>query len=406
MAAPLGRGQKRSNNNHYPIVGGKKRQLNENDYRLLIPAALAPQVIGKKGVNIKEVIEKVKEVDDKARIMVYNEQLTGEPLMEGSADRILGIKSTRDGAEAAISVLIPLLQFPNNSEKRVKAELRIMVPDHCCANIIGSGGANVKNIRTQTKSFVQTYSVPLPLSEERLVRIQNFEESDLCRTAMMIFDSFNPFKSEQPVVLYEPIYFEQCAFDNTGSYIDTQYYQDAIASGVLGVTQYSGKRTRGGGGFRGGPRGAPRGGFRGGPRPPFQANPAAMGYGQAEAYGQESYGEDPYTDPYADPYVDPYAMQGGYAEAGGYSEAGAYGEDPYSTDLDASIQQEADALAKGIALGMKQGMAVGMARGAAIAQGGRGATRPRGGSRGMIGAGARGGMRGVQTQGGYGYGNY
>lgn len=409
MAAPLGRGQKRSNNNnHYPLVGGKKRLVNEHDYRLLIPAVLAPQVIGKQGCNIKGVIEKVKEVDEKARIMVYNEQLTGEPLMDGAADRVLGIKASPEAVEIAISLLIPLLQFPNNAERRVKAELRIMVPDHCCANIIGSHGANVKRIRSETKSFIQTYTVPLPYSEERLVRIQNFEEHDLCRTAMMIWESFNPFKNEHPVVLYEPIYFEQCAFDNTGSYIDTQYYQDAIASGALGHTEYSGKKSQGGarGGSRGGPRGMPRGGPRGmprgGPRGGFRGGstsapvaypPSAVGYGQ-------------------DPYADPYAAQGTYAEAGGY---GGYGEEAYSAELDATIQQEADALAQGIAIGMKQGMAAGMAKGAAMARGGsRGAPRgmPGAASRGMRGgrgrgvglARGRGGM--TQPQGGYGWENY
>merc|ERR1719494_154742 len=152
----------------------------------------------------------------------------------------------------------------------------------------------------------------------------------------MIWESFNPFKNEHPVVLYEPIYFEQCAFDNTGSYIDTQYYQDAIASGALGHTEYSGKKSQGGA----------RGGFRGGSTPtPVAYPPSAVGYGQ-------------------DPYADPYAAQGTYAEAGGY---GGYGEEAYSAELDATIQQEADALAQGIAIGMKQGMAAGMAKGAAMA---------------------------------------
>merc|ERR1719494_375456 len=146
----------------------------------------------------------------------------------------------------------------------------------------------------------------------------------------MIWESFNPFKNEHPVVLYEPIYFEQCAFDNTGSYIDTQYYQDAIASGALGHTEYSGKKSQGGarggsrGGSRGMPRGGPRGMPRGGPRGGFRggSTPAPVAYPpSAVGYGQESYGDQ-----------------------------------AYSAELDATIQQEADALAQGIAIGMKQGM--------------------------------------------------
>jgi len=403
MAAPIGRGQKRSNNNaHYPLVGGKKRALNPNDYRLLIPATLVPQVIGKQGANIKHVNSETKAVDDKARIMIYNEQLTGEPLMEGAADRVLGIKASPEAVEVAISLLIPLLQFPNESGRKVKSELRIMVPDHTCANVIGKGGENVKRIRGETKSFIQTYTVPLPYSEERLVRIQNFEDADLCKTAMQVWESIFKFKNEQPVILYEPIYFEQCAFDNTGSYIDTQYYQEAIASGTLGDSQYSGK-SKGRGG-RGG-----RGSFRGGAPKPFQQRnapteypPANGGYGQESyggygqesygGYGQESYGgygQESYGSYEQDPSAyDPYA-------------ADPYAQDPYAQDANGeqAVDEEAEALAQGIALGMKRGMAVGMARGAAMARGGRGARGGlgalggRGAPRGMPGAGGRG-MRG------------
>ena len=213
MATPSG---KKTGHWHYPVVQGRQRQLGDDDYRLLVPEFIAPKIIGSGGANIKAIKEAAKAVDDRARIMIYHEQLTGEPLMEGSADRILGIRASPEALENAITMLIPLIQMPrSNKEKKVKLEMRIMIPYFCCANVVGLGGKNLKEIQEETGSFVQTYKESLPHSQERLVRIQHFEADALCITAMKIWKSIAPFKKQQPLVLYEPIWFEPGTYGNT-----------------------------------------------------------------------------------------------------------------------------------------------------------------------------------------------
>ena len=339
MAAPS---RKKNSHWHYPVVSGRKRQLSDEDYRILIPASLAPKVIGTGGSSIKKINKATKAVDERARIMIYHEQLVGGPLMEGAADRVLGIKAKLEALEIAVKMLIPFLQLPGRSEKKVKSELRLMVPYHCCANVVGTGGSNIKRIQEETGSFIQTYKVSLPYSQERLVRIQHFEVDALLKTAMQIWKSIAAFKKDEPIILYEPIWFEEGSFDNTGSYMDYHFFNPNDASSF---THYAGRGKKGGSkrGSRGNSRGGSQGSSRGGFNQNNRAGNNVYKYPQPEHYAEYNYGQDYYEEPAA-------CWEGPYDEDG-------FTDSYFDTD------QYAEALAEGIAIGMKQAISMGLVKG-------------------------------------------
>jgi len=218
----------------------KKRTALQNNHRFLIPADLVQGIIGKGGANIKEVLDAAKQVDSEAKISIYAQCANGDKLMQGAADRVMGVQASKEGLIEALRLLVPKLQYPPPLNKKRKSEIRLMLPAHTGSAVIGKGGATCKQIKQSTdNSFIQVYTLPLPLSGEVVIRIQNFDEEKLIDAVCQVIEQAQPLKEDSPIVFYDPIWFETCAFGDTGSYIDTWWYQDAIKAGTITLTPYS-----------------------------------------------------------------------------------------------------------------------------------------------------------------------
>jgi len=289
-------------------------------FRFLVREDLVRAVIGKGGEHIKIIKEEAKASGIDTKVSIYAQGSNGSPLMEGSVDRVMSIQSTMDGLGMALTSLLPSLQIHqnhklaqnkrggfNNGQRSQKLEIRLIVPAHCCSAIIGKGGSVIKGIKEETSSYIQVYTLALPQSEEHCVRIQNFEASDLVTTAVRVFEAIAEIKGKNPITMYDPIFFEHGEYGDTGSYVDTEWYQEALRAGIAKPTPFKEvKATQ-----------------QHAPPPDHSYDHGYHGYeGGYEEAGYEGYGyEDPYA---ATGYEDPYAT--GYDA--GYG-AGGYGEDPY-----------------------------------------------------------------------------
>ena len=313
--APRGRafGQKRPIESYdydeYSGMGGggysKKRKIMDDVYRFLVREDLVKSVIGKGGDNIKLVKEEAKEQGIQTKVSIYAQGANGASLMEGALDRVMSVQTTMEGLEMALHHLAPTVQINSRGGRGPvrggrggssgqKLELRLIVPSHCCSGIIGKGGSVIRKIKEETKSYIQVYTLPLPLSEEYCVRIQNFELPDLITTAVRVFESIAEIKGKNPITMYDPIYFEHGEYGDTGSYIDTEWYQEAIKSGVAQPIAFKTAKSVTG---------------RGGPS-------YGAGYAYEEAYQYDDYSEYGYDDygygyggyeEYEDPYYYDYA---------------------------------------------------------------------------------------------------
>merc|ERR1719440_253508 len=194
----------------------------------------------------------------------------------------------------ALTNLLPSVQIHHNNkffrgreghipgQKSRKLELRLLVPAHCCSGIIGKGGSVIKKIKEETASYVQVYTLPMPLSEEHCVRIQNFESADLITTAAKVFEAIAEIKGKNPITMYDPIWFEHGEHGDTGSYIDTKWYQQALRSGQAQPVTFKQLRNSG------------RGGHQAEYEEPYPAHDESYGahedpYGYEETYEAESF---------------------------------------------------------------------------------------------------------------------
>jgi len=237
----LGAGQKRPAGPEDDRPRRKKRTLYANEYRFLIHADHVRKILGEKGFLMRRILEKVRFFDKDAKIMIFTKNTIGEPIPHEARDRILCIHATVAGLERALEKIIPIVQ-PQNLGKKVKLELRLAVPKFCCGTIVGNNGEKVKKIKEDLKSYIQTYQIPLPCSEESVIRIQNFHLDELVETALRIWDEISDNKVTKGYYHYDPIIFPPQAFGNTGSFVDTYFYQSEIAAGRLIDTPYSGKQ--------------------------------------------------------------------------------------------------------------------------------------------------------------------
>lgn len=266
-SAPRGRGygQKRpaeyNDYEDYSSGGGytKKRKIMDDVYRFLVREDLVRAIIGKGGDHIRMIKEEAKSAGIETKVSIYAQTSNGAPLMEGAVDRVMSVQSTTEGLAMALTNLVPSVQIHHNhksfrggrggrgggapGQKSQKLELRLLVPAHCCSGIIGKGGSVIKRIKEETNSYIQVYTLAMPGSEEHCVRIQNFEAPDLITTAVKVFESIADIKGKNPIIMYDPIYFLHGHYGDTGSYIDTEWYQEALRSGVAKPTPY--KQIRG-----------------------------------------------------------------------------------------------------------------------------------------------------------------
>jgi len=237
---PMRPGQKRPAPGEPPQVFGIKRAMIKDMHRFLIPEDLVKNVIGPGGNNIRTVIEQTQNADPDANIQIRKQTADGLPIQEGAEDRIMTIQSTYQGLRGALFLLIPYLQYDNWGRKE-KLEIRLLVPSHCAAAIIGKGGSTMRQIKEDTKSFLQIYTIQMPESEETCVRIQNWSIRDLVETVVRCCQAVEKNKNHKLVKLYDPFWFEQCAYGDTGSYMDTFYYQACIKAGEMKMTPFQGK---------------------------------------------------------------------------------------------------------------------------------------------------------------------
>lgn len=284
-----GYGQKRPAESYeyedYSSGGGytKKRKIMDDVYRFLVREDLVRAVIGKGGDHIRTIKEEAKAIGIDTKVSIYAQGSNGAPLMAEAVDRVMSIQSTAEGLEMALTNLLPSVQIHHNNkffrgreghipgQKSQKLELRLLVPAHCCSGIIGKGGSVIKKIKEETNSYIQVYTLPMPLSEEHCVRIQNFEAPDLIATAVKVFESIADIKGKSPIIMYDPIFFNHGDYGDTGSYIDTEWYQEALRSGVAKPTPFKQ--------------------LRGGSREAHTAHTAYSGYEEEYDYGyDESYG--------------------------------------------------------------------------------------------------------------------
>lgn len=238
--------QKPSTDPYEEVTGGcftKKRKIMDDVYRFLVREDLVRSIIGKGGEHLKIIKEEAKAVGIETKVSIYAQGANGACLMEGAIDRVMSIQSTVEGLRMALLHLLPSVQIrkPGRAGAQ-KLELRLIVPAHCCSGIIGKGGSVIKKMKDTTKSYIQVYTLPLPMSEEYCVRIQNFEPTDLVNTAVMVFETIADIKGKNPITMYDPIYFEHGEYGDTGSYIDTEWYQEALRAGVAKPTPYKAVR--------------------------------------------------------------------------------------------------------------------------------------------------------------------
>ena len=299
----------------------KKRKIMDDVYRFLVREDLVRIVIGKGGANIRSIKEEAKESGIETKVSIYAQNSNGAPLMEGAVDRVMSVQSSEDGLSMALNNIVPAVQTHqqhnagrgrgggHGEQKRMKLELRLVVPAHCCSGIIGKGGSIIKKIKEDTNSYIQVYTLPLPNSDEHCVRIQNFEAEDLIATAVLVFQAIAEIKGKQPITMYDPIYFEHGEYGDTGSYIDTEWYQEALRSGIAKPTPYKQIRSAGppaheeayGGGYQEG-----------------YDDYSSAGYGYDGAAGEEEYG---YEESY---YAAPAPRARGSRARGGPPRGGAY----------------------------------------------------------------------------------
>lgn len=280
-----------------PSYGGKARKMQPDMFRFLISVDRTSSVIGKKGAHIREIKDAATEAGLEVKVSVYTQKYNMDPIMDGAEDRVIGIQGTKEGLVMALENIIPNVQREHGDDKKRKREVRVIVPNHCCTAVIGRGGAVVKELKEQTKSFIQVYTLPLPKSEESVIRIQNFELADLIATILKVFEITEEYRCERPIVFYDPIWFEKGTFGDTGSYIDSDWYHGIIRSGQA-------------------------------PPPPRSQGPAAAHYRQQES--------DQYEDSYP-PAYDRYAPADQYAPDEGYAPRSRYAEqraevDPYAAE--------------------------------------------------------------------------
>lgn len=331
-----GYGQKRPAESYdyedYGSGGGgytKKRKIMDDVYRFLVREDLVRAVIGKGGDHIRMIKEEAKSAGIETKVSIYAQGSNGAPLMEGAVDRVMSVQSTGDGLEMALTNLLPSVQIHHNhksfrggrggggapGQKSQKLELRLLVPAHCCSGIIGKGGSVIKRIKDETNSYIQVYTLPMPGSEEHCVRIQNFEAPDLIATAVKVFESIADIKGKNPIIMYDPIYFEHGEYGDTGSYIDTEWYQEALRSGVAKPTPF--KQIRGSSRAAHTAPAAPHAAYTGYEEEyEYGYEHEGYGYGYDEGYGyaEEEYGyEDYYA--YAPPAPAPRARARGAPRA-------------------------------------------------------------------------------------------
>lgn len=268
--------------------------LQENSYRFLVSANNAPLILGSKGRNILSLMERVKKIDPEASIHVSGRQPDGKPLMEGCCDNIMTLKAnTQEGLEQCLFKVIPFLQSPNPDPRKRKAELRMIVPNFCCGLIVGPKGKKIYDLKQRTGSFVQIYQHALPLSEECVIRIQNLFHDELVNTVVSICNQIQYNKTQKMLVPYVPIWFEPGSYDNTGSYLDTNMYEEGIEMGFIDTPYINTKKeyeepqeyeygyqARGGARGRGRGRGQGRGSWEVG----YHGPPAKMTRGNPYAY--------------------------------------------------------------------------------------------------------------------------
>ena len=219
--------------------GPRKVIIQPRTHRFLVPEDICSKIVGPDNQNVKKILSAMREKEPSSKLNIYKQKSNGQEIMEGASDRVITIEANAGALAIALHHVIPILQAA--VDKKGKLEVRMVVPSPAAPSIIGQGGVTVKRIKETLGSFIQIYTLPLPMSEETCIRLLNANLENLVKTCLEISKALSTTKSNVPVVMYDPIWFEQGFFGDTGSFIDSARYQEAIKSGSIKMKPYRGQ---------------------------------------------------------------------------------------------------------------------------------------------------------------------
>ncbi|KAL5257907.1 hypothetical protein ACHWQZ_G012750 [Mnemiopsis leidyi] len=198
----------------------KKRKINDNVYRILVPVRSVKSIIGPGGQNIKDLKASAGEG---CKISIYTQGTNKVPLPEGTTERVVSIEGSTEQLKICLNEIVKNVQAAPFEKYRGKFILKLMVPEHTCSIVIGPKGANTKKIREETDTIVQLFRDPLPASGEHVVNLKNQDPEKLVDAALSVFEVIQDAKSKNNVLLYEPYMWTPGEFGTTGSYHDEEY---------------------------------------------------------------------------------------------------------------------------------------------------------------------------------------
>jgi len=216
-------GQKRGFQDDYQgNMGGtmefvKKRRVNENVYRILVPVKSVKVIIGPKGEHIRNLKESAGEG---CKVSIYTQGADKAPIAEGTSERVVSIEGSMEQVSHCLTELVPKIQNVPMERVRGRLNLKLVIPEHCCSAVIGPKGANSKKIKEDTDTRVQVYTDPLPGSGEHVVGLRNEDKEQLIAAALKVYELIQEIKGKSNVLLYEPHIWTPGDFGNTGSYHD------------------------------------------------------------------------------------------------------------------------------------------------------------------------------------------
>ncbi|KAL7746654.1 PAB1 binding protein [Sorochytrium milnesiophthora] len=161
-------GQQYSNNN---TANGRSRRPEESltgaeyQLRILMDSSIVGVIIGRNGLNIKEIRDQ-----SGARINISSK--TPDP------ERIMTIIGTIDVVAKATALACrkinesALKTAPGAQDvENTAVTLRLLVPNHMMGGVIGKGGSSIRKIQEESNARVSASEEPLPGSTERVVTV-------------------------------------------------------------------------------------------------------------------------------------------------------------------------------------------------------------------------------------------
>ena len=158
---------------------------------------LTKKIVGQGGKNITTGLDLLHAVDPNGKIVISRKDDNGDEFPYDALDRVLIIRTTRKGLSVALKHMIPSLQFQELPEYRL--EVRMMVPSHCMASVMGKGGNVINDLCKETGSLINPFKTPLPNADEIVLSVKHYELDALAETIMKITQLVNVKKEMMPI---------------------------------------------------------------------------------------------------------------------------------------------------------------------------------------------------------------